>query len=550
MNIGNWTIGRRLGAGFGLVLLLTAALIAFALVRLDHIGDTSARMIDKDWVKAEALADISSRTRANARRTLELFLEPDAARVEQIRGRIEANKLAINGAVETLDRLLYKDEAKVMLQRFKQERRVYVTSFGQVDRQLAAGQRAEAKARMLEETLPALDRLQDSVAQMAQFQRQLVNASGAEVRGDIGSARTLMLSFGALALLLGVALAWWITVSITRPLRAAIEVARTVAAGDLSSRIEGGGRDETGQLLLALKDMNTSLVDIVGRVRSGSDSIATASGQIASGNVDLSARTEHQASSLEETASSMEQLTVAVRNNADHANRASALARGALEVTKEGGAAVAKVVDTMASINASARKIGDIISVIDGIAFQTNILALNAAVEAARAGEQGRGFAVVATEVRTLAQRSAAAAKEIKTLIDDSVQQADAGNAQVERAGATMRQIVTSIDGVSAIIDEISTAGQEQSAGIEQINQAIIEMDGVTQQNAALVEEASAASAALLEQAGSLTHAVSVFRLAPAGGRAKVSALAGGGASRDGRGGGQPAALRLEARAA
>ncbi|WP_313872789.1 methyl-accepting chemotaxis protein [Rugamonas sp. DEMB1] len=402
---------------------------------------------------------------------------------------------------------------------------------------------------MLEETLPALDRLQDSVTQMAQFQRQLVNASGAEVRGDIGSARTLMLSFGALALLLGVVLAWWITRSITRPLRAAIEVARTVADGDLSSRIEGGGRDETGQLLLALKDMNTSLVDIVGRVRSGSDSIATASGQIASGNVDLSARTEHQASSLEETASSMEQLTVAVRNNADHANRASALARGALEVTKEGGAAVAKVVDTMASINASARKIGDIISVIDGIAFQTNILALNAAVEAARAGEQGRGFAVVATEVRTLAQRSAAAAKEIKTLIDDSVQQADAGNAQVERAGATMRQIVTSIDGVSAIIDEISTAGQEQSAGIEQINQAIIEMDGVTQQNAALVEEAAAASAALLEQAGSLTHAVSVFRLAPAGGRAKAPAQAIGGANRAGRGG-QPAALRLEARAA
>ncbi|SFL83006.1 methyl-accepting chemotaxis protein [Rugamonas rubra] len=550
MNIGNWTIGRRLGAGFALVLLLTAALIAFALVRLDHIGATSARMIDKDWVKAEALADISSRTRANARRTLELFLEPDAARVEQIRRRIEANKLAINGAVETLDRLLYKDEAKVMLQRFKQDRRVYVTSFGQVDQQLAAGQRAEAKARMLEETLPALDRLQDSVTQMAQFQRQLVNASGAEVRGDIGSARTLMLSFGALALLLGVALAWWITLSITRPLRAAIEVARTVAAGDLSSRIEDGGRDETGQLLQALKDMNGSLVDIVGRVRSGSDSIATASGQIASGNVDLSARTEHQASSLEETASSMEQLTVAVRNNADHANRASALARSALEVTKEGGAAVAQVVDTMASINASARKIGDIISVIDGIAFQTNILALNAAVEAARAGEQGRGFAVVATEVRTLAQRSAAAAKEIKTLIDDSVQQADAGNAQVERAGATMRQIVTSIDGVSAIIDEISTAGQEQSAGIEQINQAIIEMDGVTQQNAALVEEASAASAALLEQAGSLTQAVSVFRLAPAGGRAKAPAQAIGTSRRDGRGGGQPAAPRLEARAA
>ncbi|MBJ7308657.1 MCP four helix bundle domain-containing protein [Rugamonas sp. CCM 8940] len=517
MNIGNWTIGRRLGAGFGLVLLLTAALIAFALLRLDSIGAASDRMIEKDWVKAEALNEISSGTRANARRTLELFLQTEPLQVKRIHADIEANKLAINGAVATLERLLYKEQAKLLLQRFKQERRNYVASFGQVERELADQRRDAARARMLDETLPALDRLQGSVHEMALLQRQLVNAGGVEVRGDIGSARRLMLGFGVLALLFGGALAWWITRSITAPLRAAIEVARSVADGDLSSRIEAGGGDETGQLLLALQDMNAGLVDIVGRVRGGSESIASAAGQIASGNADLSARTERQAGSLEETASSMEQLTVAVRNNADHANRASALARGALEVTKEGGAAVGQVVDTMATINASARKIVDIIGVIDGIAFQTNILALNAAVEAARAGEQGRGFAVVATEVRTLAQRSAAAAKEIKTLIDDSVRQADAGNAQVEKAGATMRQIVSSIDSVSAVIDEISTAGQEQSAGIEQINRAIIEMDGVTQQNAALVEQAAAASAALLEQAKGLTRAVSVFRLEPAG---------------------------------
>jgi len=290
-------------------------------------------------------------------------------------------------------------------------------------------------------------------------------------------------------------------------------VAQTVAAGDLTSRIDIRSVDETGLLLQALKHMNQNLFDIVAKVRAGTESIAAASGQIASGNLDLSARTEEQASSLEQTAASMEELTATVRQNADNARQAKQLAASASNVATAGGTVVAQVVDTMTSIRASSRRIVDIIGVIDGIAFQTNILALNAAVEAARAGEQGRGFAVVATEVRNLAQRSAAAAKEIKVLISTSVDQVEVGSQLVADAGNTMEQIVASVQRVTDIMQEISAASQEQSAGIEQINQAIIQMDQVTQQNAALVEEAAATSEALELQAGGLAGVVSTFKL-------------------------------------
>jgi methyl-accepting chemotaxis protein len=293
----------------------------------------------------------------------------------------------------------------------------------------------------------------------------------------------------------------------------ALAAARQVAEGDLTARIEVRSGDETGRLLQALKTMNENLVKIVGDVRQGTDAIGTASGQIASGNQDLSSRTEEQASSLEETAASMEELTSTVKQNADNARQANQLAMSASQVAVKGGHVVSQVVDTMGSINSSSRKIVDIISVIDGIAFQTNILALNAAVEAARAGEQGRGFAVVAAEVRNLAQRSAAAAKEIKTLIDDSVGKVDEGSKLVDEAGRTMTEIVDSVKRVTDIMAEITAASQEQTTGIEQINQAITQMDQVTQQNAALVEEASAAAQSLQEQAQGLSVAVSAFKL-------------------------------------
>jgi methyl-accepting chemotaxis protein len=320
---------------------------------------------------------------------------------------------------------------------------------------------------------------------------------------------------GGAVVFMGLLIAFSVSVarSISRPLNEAVRIAQTVAAGDLTSRIEVNGDDEASQLLRALKDMNESLVRIVGEVRVSTDTIATASGQIASGNMDLSARTESQASSLEKTASSMEELTSTVKQNADNARQANQLAVSASEVAVKGGSVVTQVVDTMGSINASSKKIVDIIGVIDGIAFQTNILALNAAVEAARAGEQGRGFAVVASEVRSLAQRSASAAKEIKTLIGDSVDKVDVGAKLVDQAGATMQEIVDSVRRVTDIMSEITAASQEQMSGIEQVNQAVTQMDSSTQQNAALVEEAAAAAQSLRDQAGKLSQVVSVFKL-------------------------------------
>ncbi|MHB1247637.1 MAG: methyl-accepting chemotaxis protein [Sulfuriferula sp.] len=319
------------------------------------------------------------------------------------------------------------------------------------------------------------------------------------------------------AILAGVLLAAffgiWLIRAISGPLNEAIRVAKSVAAGDLTQTIVVHSKDETGQLMQAMKDMNESLVQIVGQVRNGTETIAVASRQIASGNADLSARTESQASSLEETASSMEELTGTVKQNAEHARHANQLVGSTAEIAANGGQLVGQVVTTMASIKSSSRKIADIIGVIDGIAFQTNILALNAAVEAARAGEQGRGFAVVAAEVRNLAQRSAGAAKEIKTLISDSVEQVDVGSKLVDEAGEAMDDIVTSVELVVDIISGIASASQEQSSGIEQVNQAVGQMDETTQQNAALVEQAAAAAESLQDQAAKLAQAVSIFRL-------------------------------------
>jgi methyl-accepting chemotaxis protein len=305
----------------------------------------------------------------------------------------------------------------------------------------------------------------------------------------------------------------WLMRFITRSLSEAVKFTQGIAKGDLTGHIEVGCDGEIGQLQLALNDMNACLVNIVSQVRAGSETIAVASREIASGNAELSRRTESQASSLEETASSMEQLTSTVKQNAEHFHHASKLVVSTADIAGNGGEVVGKVINTMGAIKDSSRKIADIIGVIDGIAFQTNILALNAAVEAARAGEQGRGFAVVAAEVRNLAQRSAGAAKEIKTLISESVEQVEVGKKLVDEAGEAMEDIVTSVQLVADILSGTSTASQEQSAGIEQVNQAVGQMDEMTQQNSALVEQAAAAAESLQEQAGRLAEAVSVFKL-------------------------------------
>ena len=340
------------------------------------------------------------------------------------------------------------------------------------------------------------------------------------------SATTTLLAVLLVTTAVGAAIVWWIVKGITRPLDQAIDIAKTVAAGDLRCDVDIRTKDEVGELLTALKQMSGNLSDIVSRVRHGTETIASASSEVATGSMDLSTRTEQQASSLEETASSMTELTSTVRQNNENATQARKLADEASNVAVRGGATVSEVVQTMGAINESSRKIVDIIGVIDGIAFQTNILALNAAVEAARAGEQGRGFAVVAGEVRNLAHRSAAAAKEIKELIGDSVERVEAGSRLVGEAGVTMEEVVNSVRRVTSIIGEIAIATGEQRDGIEQISDAITQMDSVTQQNAALVEEAAAAAEALQQQAASLAEAVSVFILHEpvGGGRMKLSA--------------------------
>jgi methyl-accepting chemotaxis protein len=356
---------------------------------------------------------------------------------------------------------------------------------------------------------PALRELDQQIATQSVQMRTAAEAAMARAH----DTSVLIIALGLVGGVLSLATAWFISSGIVRPLRHAVKVARKVAGGDLSEHIRVDSRDEVGQLLQALKDMNASLITIVGEVRGGTHEIAGASGEIAAGNLDLSQRTQAQASSLERTAASMDKLTGTVKQNADNARQANQLAQSAAAVAGKGGTVVAQVVDTMSSINASSKKIVDIIGVIDAIAFQTNILALNAAVEAARAGEQGRGFAVVAAEVRTLAQRSADAAKEIKQLIGDSVERVDAGARLVDTAGATMREIVASVHRVTDIMGEISMASGEQLSGIEQVNAAIVQMEQVTQQNAALVEQASTAAASMQQRATLLSGTVGIFKL-------------------------------------
>jgi len=513
----NLKISIRLSAAFAVLMLLMLGIIVTSILRFASIGAINDKIIRQDWVSAASANAIDAAAREDAKRTLALFILPDQAARAKSYERIDADKKAIDAAIETLANVATTAEGKVALAQVQSARAAYSTSFLKVADLVEAGSKDEAATMMNNETFPALDALLGDIRTMVDMQKNQVDASGAIAREDIASSRNLMIALGVFGILAGVWLAFWITRSITVPLNEAVDIAKHVAQGDLTRNIVPTSTDETGQLLRALKEMNDSLARTVGEVRAGTEAISTASGEIASGNLDLSARTESQASSLEQTASTVEQLTDTVKQNADNARQANQLVVSASDVALKGGQVVGQVVATMGSIKDSSRKIVDIIGVIDSIAFQTNILALNAAVEAARAGEQGRGFAVVATEVRNLAQRSASAAKEIKTLIADSVDKVDAGSRLVDDAGSTMNEIVTSVKQVADIMSEITAASQEQSNGIEQVNEAIGQMDEMTQQNAALVEQAAAAAQSMQDQAAALSQAVSVFKLtAPA----------------------------------
>ncbi|PIF08382.1 methyl-accepting chemotaxis protein [Janthinobacterium sp. 13] len=509
----NVSIGVRLGLGFAVILLFSMLITGISVWRLHDVAMATRTMMELPLAKERYISDWYAKIDSGVRRTTAIARSSDTSLGAYFAEEAKQSSVVSGELQKKIEALISSPEEKELFRLVSEQRKVYLDSRAQVSKLKADGQEAEAEKAFQGIFVPGSTKYLKVVNDMLQHQRASIDTTAREIDEVAKTSRNLLLTLAVLALGFGVVCAWLLTTGIVRPLRTAVDIARKVADGDLTAQIDASAKDETGQLLLALKDMNTSLLNIVSEVRSGTDSIATSSTQIAAGNQDLSSRTEEQAGSLEETASSMEELTSTVKQNADNARQANQLAASAAQVAVKGGAVVAQVVGTMESINASSNKIVDIISVIDGIAFQTNILALNAAVEAARAGEQGRGFAVVASEVRNLAQRSASAAKEIKTLIGASVEQVNAGSMLVAQAGSTMNDIVDSVQRVSDIITEITAASSEQSVGIDEINRAIGQMDAVTQQNAALVEESAAAAESMQHQAHNLAQVVSVFKL-------------------------------------
>ena len=542
-SIVNMKIGIRLAACFALLVALMIGVTALGVSRMGHI-DEATNNIAKDRVpKVQASMTVENSINEIGKSSYGLLLAPDAAFADKQKAEIAQSRRTMQENIEKLVKTTRTPKGQEMSQALTTAQAAFLASLDETLKLAAEGKKQEAMANILGKMRDARLVLAKHTDEMIKYQSENVDNAVKEADQTYTSGLSLMWGVTAFAVLFSIGIAWGMTGSITRPLSEALKVAQRVAAGDLTSNVEVKSKDETGQLMLALRDMNDSLKKIVSEVRSGTEAIGSGTKQIASGNTDLSQRTEEQASSLEETASSMEELTSTVKQNAENAKQANQLAMGASTVAVKGGQVVSEVVTTMSSINESSKKIVDIIGVIDGIAFQTNILALNAAVEAARAGEQGRGFAVVASEVRNLAQRSAAAAKEIKALIGDSVDKVGAGTKLVDEAGKTMEEIVNSVKRVTDIMSEITAASQEQSAGIEQVNQAITQMDQATQQNAARVEEAAAAAESLKEQAQNLQAAVAVFNIGAQGGvatrasrgaqtappRAKAAVLGGGG---------------------
>ena len=521
MTLSRLHVGTRLTLGFALVLTLLMIVTALGISRMAQIQDRLDEVVNVKNVESRMLMTMRGalNDRTVSFRTLTLLT--DVADMEPEIARIKAQGQKYSDAETQLAKSFAADgdtqsTEKKLLAQLKDNENAGAPLVAKATELFLANKPEDATKVLVKELRPIQKKWSAALDELATLEDQVDATSAKDARASFASARALMLALGGSALLAGIGAALIITRGLLRKLGGEPDYAATIAAriasGDLASPINTSSNDRSS-LLMEMKAMRDSLVNIVGQVRHGTDTIATASREIAAGNHDLSARTEQQASSLEKTASSMEQLTATVKQNADNAREANQLAVSASDVARRGGDVVAQVVDTMGSINESARKIVDIISVIDGIAFQTNILALNAAVEAARAGEQGRGFAVVAAEVRNLAQRSAAAAKEIKLLIGNSVDKVEIGSKLVGQAGDTMGEVVASVKRVTDIMAEITNASVEQSAGIEQVNRAIIEMDGVTQQNAALVEQASAAANSLQQQATELAQVVSVFQL-------------------------------------
>ena len=507
------SIGQRLTVVLSLVLMIAFAGSGLGFWALSRVAAETSDMYENSLVSERLASDWYRNITNGVNRTSAIAISADPSLAEFFAASAAESTKQSTELQKALDKQMSSPTERKLFEQLSEARKGYLSSRDAVSAAKKSGDADKAKQIFDSQFQPAAAKFQGAIKEIVQEERTQLDAAAKRVDAANSTARTGLVVFAMCALAVGAALAVWLTRSITGPLREAATVADAIANFDLTRPITPRSNDETGQLLRSLKTMQEALLKLIGEVRGSTDSISTASSEIAAGNLDLSARTEQTASNLQEAAASMMQLTGTVRQTAESATTANQLAHSAAEVAQRGGTVVAQVVSTMDEINNSSRRISDIIGTIDGIAFQTNILALNAAVEAARAGEQGRGFAVVASEVRSLAQRSANAAKEIKTLISASAERVESGSKLVRDAGTTMGDIVSSVQRVSDIIGEISAASREQSDGINQINAAVTQLDQMTQQNAALVEEAASAAESLKDQSGRLSTAIGVFRL-------------------------------------
>ncbi|MDP1655256.1 MAG: methyl-accepting chemotaxis protein [Hylemonella sp.] len=511
MKTSNLQIGTRLTLAFAAVLAITAAIAIIGVWRLGSLKDAAHEIATVELQRSLLAQRWASQININWVRASAALKTSDTGYIDTLQKDMAATSKSISDDQKQLESMVVGDATKALMESVAKNRKVYVDARAALIKRQKDGENiSDAVDRELR---PLAEAYLKAVDQVAQHARDTLAEVQAHAESTANTSQIALGTGAAIAVVLGILLAGLATRSITRPIQQAAGSAEAIAGGDLGQAIEVQGKDEAARLLQALSTMRENLARTVSNVRRSADGVATGSTEIANGNSDLSMRTEQQASALQETAASMEELSSTVKQNADNARQANQLAQSASTVAIQGGEVVAQVVETMRGINDSSKKISDIISVIDGIAFQTNILALNAAVEAARAGEQGRGFAVVASEVRSLASRSAEAAKEIKNLINDSVNRVEQGNTLVDQAGVTMNEVVSSIRRVTDIMGEISAASSEQSQGVAQVGEAITLMDQATQQNAALVEEMAAAASSLKTQAQQMVEAVSVFKL-------------------------------------
>ena len=509
----NMRIGNRLGLGFAALIALMIAMAALGISRINAVDHSTEFILHDRYPKVALAQTIENEVNRQSRAIRTALIATDAAAVAGELAKIENSLPVVAKALEQLQASVTSEKGKAALGALLDARANFKEREHHLIELIKTNQIDEGRAYLVKEVLRVQTPYFSAIDAFTETQSRSMEQSGTEAAELARSATWLMVVLAAVATLGAIMTGFLLTRSITGPIHTAVQAAQAVAAGDLTTHIDVTSTDETGQLLQALSRMQGSLSKVVSSVRQGSEGLATASAEIAQGNNDLSARTEQQASALEETAASMEELSSTVKQNAESAGRVNELALSASSVAVQGGMVVGQVVETMKSINEASRKIADIISVIDGIAFQTNILALNAAVEAARAGEQGRGFAVVASEVRSLAGRSAEAAREIKSLIVTSVERVDRGTALVDQAGNTMSEVVSSIKRVTDLMGNISTASNEQAAGVNQVGEAVTQMDQVTQQNAALVEQMAAAAGSLKSQAQELVQVVAVFKV-------------------------------------